>query len=144
MKRQRYDKLNKDAACSVCGVPVSANGRAGLCQRCYLAKYRGWEKGTECDCCGQADPRALVRKRLDRENWSTLCGNCATRAGRRKMTVDELHAELFPDGDRRQGDRRNTAARRRLPVERRSSSYSDPDEVNRRLEAEARRASGDS
>ena len=93
--------------------------RKGMCDTCYYQDYNAKNKESYCECCGWSDLRALVRRRLDRENWSTLCGNCATIAGRRVMTLDKLRSEVIPDGDRRQRDRRNGSDRRNLGKTRR-------------------------
>ena len=66
--------------------------------------------------CGIADRRLLRRHKLA-EGWAVLCANHAAIAGRRVLSLDALRAEVFPDGDRRQEERR--AAGRRAPVARR-------------------------
>jgi hypothetical protein len=54
----------------------------------------------------------LVRRTLE-GRLVTLCGNCATLVGRRPIRLDDLRAELRPDGDRREMDRRRGGERRR-------------------------------
>lgn len=98
--------------CLNCGKPIpQKEQRRGLCNRCYLAEYHGQELGLCCEVCGFGDRRMLVRRKIDGE-YHTLCGNCATLWGRRKMSVEDLRAELFPDDDRRSGDRRKASVRR--------------------------------
>ncbi len=83
-----------------------------LCDRCYMRQYNKRDMKPACEVCAHADARALVRRRLNGSTWTTLCGNCATIAGRRKMDVSELEDEVFPEGDRRQPNRRVGSSRR--------------------------------
>ena len=66
--------------------------------------------------CGPRDRRVLVRRTLAGVRV-VLCGNCATIAGRRPLTLKALTAEVFVPGDHRQGERR---ARDRRGVDRRA------------------------
>lgn len=84
-----------------------------MCQRCYMASYNNRQTGLECECCGQPDLRLLTRRRLDGENWTTLCGNCFILSGKRVLTLEALRLELHPAGDRRGNERRSNRFSRR-------------------------------
>ena len=109
---RRAVRTSTPATCVRCARPTP-EPRRGMCQRCYQAEHNGRQTATACECCSQADPRVLVRKRLDGLHWHTLCGNCSVLAGKRTLTVGALQLELHPEGDRRQADRRLGADRRR-------------------------------
>lgn len=103
---------NTPIGCSKCRTPTN-EPRRGLCPKCYQAAYNGREKGDACAACTHADPRALVRRRVAGASTpATLCGNCAAILGRRRVTLDELRAELRAAGDRRGLGRRRGYERR--------------------------------
>ena len=79
--------------------------RRGLCPRCYQNDHHDRPRAPSCACCGQGDPRTLLRRTLAGE-LVTLCGNCSAVAGRRPLTLEALRAEVRAPGDRRGGDRR--------------------------------------
>jgi hypothetical protein len=87
-----------------------------MCFACYLRQQRGHSIDEPCAVCGLDDKRMLRRHRLA-GGLVVLCANDAAVAGRRRLSLEELHAERFPAGDRRSGDRRR--APRRGLVERR-------------------------
>lgn len=76
-----------------CGRP---SDNCELCRVCQVRKSRGalFEPGSSCAACGLADMRVL--------RWLALldgrvpaCGNCGTLAGRRRLTLAELVAEVL-------------------------------------------------
>jgi hypothetical protein len=101
-----------------------------MCARCYFAQKRGQAKDDRCACCGNADARVLVRRRLvDSAGYDTLCANCSTILGRRSMTLPALALEVRPVHDRRQNDRRGGKERR---TEQRRTGSSPPPASERR------------
>ncbi len=100
--------------CKECNIK-SESIRLGLCSKCYQRQYNARYVGTVCECCGHTDTRALGRRRLNCEDWTTLCGNCLLISGKRKMTLEQLKGEVYPEGDRRQPNRRTGASRRGAP-----------------------------
>lgn len=109
-------------ACLHCGRPTS-EPRKGACSACYQRARRGHDHDGACSVCGLADARVLRRHQLA-DGWTTLCANDAALAGRRPLSLHQLRAERYPDGDRRgadrrAGDRRDASVRRaRVVVER--------------------------
>lgn len=104
---------------------MTTEPRKDRCGRCYQRAYHGRDRAAACACCDNPDPRVLVRKTLA-DGMVTLCGNCATTAGRRRLTLEELRAEVRPAGDRRGGDRRR--GDRRGPERRVHVAFEDLDE----------------
>ncbi len=103
--------MKAEKLCIICGKPTTTS-RKGRCQRCYMQYYKGCETDSSCEACDMGDMRFLTRRRLDGVNWTTLCGNCAILAGKRKITLEDLKTELYPDGDRRASERRTSTKRR--------------------------------
>jgi hypothetical protein len=101
--------------CTSCGKPAP-KPKKGLCAGCYLRGYRRHTLGSECRICGTRDQRVL-RRHVLAASTSTLCANHSAIAGRRKITLTELRAEVYPEGDRRHAERRRSD--RRGPRERR-------------------------
>lgn len=93
------------AACASCSRPT-AEPRGGLCSACYQRTRRGHHVAeSACRVCGAADRRTLRRHKLA-EGIVTLCANDAAVAGRRTLTLEQLRAEVLPQGDRRGPSRR--------------------------------------
>lgn len=110
----------KQQTCERCS-RQSPQLRRKMCCACYLREHRGHTVDGDCAVCGVSDVRMLRRHRLgeDGEEMVSLCANHAAVAGRRKMTLRQLIAELSPGRDdrrnlesRRAGDRRKPAPRR--------------------------------
>jgi len=66
--------------------------RNGECPPCALRTSRGHKLGPACEICGLADRRMLRRHTLSDRN-ATLCANHSALAGRRSVTLAELHRE---------------------------------------------------
>lgn len=122
--------------CAACGRPTS-EPRRGRCWGCYFREHRGREVDQACACCGTRDRRVLGLLTLA-DGRVTTCGNCARVAGKRKLELEQLRAEVFPPGDRRAsdrrvGDRRDHADRRqRVEVEHLLSDSDRRDSYGRR------------
>jgi hypothetical protein len=96
--------------CPRCGRP-NARGR-GDCALCRVRRARGTLFTEQwCAVCGTGDVRVLRLLRLV-DGAVTACANDAAIAGRRALTLAELRAERYPEGDRRADDRRLTNRRR--------------------------------
>ncbi len=140
MVHVRADSKSRLVVCTDCGLPT-VEARRGMCPACDRADRDKRDRIPVCECCGHGDLRALVRRQLDGSQSFILCANCDRIAGQRSITVSALKDEVFPEGDRRSGDRRlgldrrwgsrrehrrrllarETNADRRRRVERRSS-----------------------
>ena len=94
----------------------TAEPRRGCCWACYFRARTAREVAESCACCGTRDRRVLGLQTLA-DGPATLCGNCGRIAGKRRMELHALRAEVFPVGDRRQQGRR--AIERRTFTERR-------------------------
>ena len=120
--------------CAACGRPT-AEPRRGCCWACYFRARTAREVAESCACCGTRDRRVLGLQTLA-DGPTTLCGNCGRVAGKRKMLLDALRAEVFPTGDRRQQGRRaierRTFTERRQEVDVAKLLNSDQREVGRR------------
>lgn len=46
-----------------------------------LARVRTWHGGTQCQCCGAAEPRQIVDGRTAQGPWGTFCRECHLRIG---------------------------------------------------------------
>lgn len=99
--------------CKRCGESTDTV-RKGLCPRCFLQAHSGLDSFGACECCGYADPRVLTRRYIDNGAYMVLCANCAMIQWPRKLSLEELKQEVCPPDDRRQGDRRSGAQRRKV------------------------------
>jgi hypothetical protein len=65
--------------------------------RCSVRRCRGtlFPTDAHCGACGLEDVR-LLRWLALADGRVPACGNCATLAGRRRLTLDELTAEVLP------------------------------------------------
>jgi len=84
--------VGEPRTCRGCARPIDPEQRAHVCKACRLRKCRGTTVGSACACCGHAVRAELVRRNLA-DGSVTLCGNCATRCGRRPLTLAQLRGE---------------------------------------------------
>ena len=85
--------ISLDRICDGCGRP---SGNRAQCSRCSVRRCRGtsFEAAACCAACGLQDARVLRWLALS-DGRVAACGNCATLAGRRSLTLAELAAEVL-------------------------------------------------
>lgn len=82
--------------CQTCKRRIDPRSKRHTCAACTQRKCRGAETGAACEACGHRDRRVLRLLRLA-DRMVTACGNCAALAGRRELTLEQLHGEVVDD-----------------------------------------------